>query len=86
MGALNDKMTALADKIREKHIVYPYKMNIDKMIEPNNPNAADFLVRGDGTGYAAGGNFWWDASGTIHADPMSFVISEQSVGMLLASF
>jgi hypothetical protein len=33
MGALNDKMTALADKIREKHIVYPYKMNIDKMIE-----------------------------------------------------
>ena len=33
MGVLNDKMTALADKIREKHMVYPYKMNIDKMIE-----------------------------------------------------
>ena len=50
--------------------------NIDKFVEPNNPQAADFLVRGDGTGYAAGGNFWWDSSGTIHADPMSFVISE----------
>ena len=60
--------------------------NIDKKIEPDNPQAADFLIRGDGTGYAAGGNFWWDSSGTIYADPLSFIISEQSVGMLLASF
>ena len=58
---------------------------VDRMIEPNNPNAADFLVRMDGTGYAAGGNFWWESDGTIHADPLSFVISENSVGALLSS-
>lgn len=59
---------------------------VDRAIEPNNPNAADFLVRMDGTGYAAGGNFWWESNGTIHADPLSFVISDNSVGALLASF
>lgn len=59
--------------------------NIDKALEPDNPNAADFLVRMDGTGYAAGGNFWWESDGTIHADPLSFVISENSVGALLAA-
>lgn len=58
---------------------------VDRAIEPNNPNAADFLVRMDGTGYAAGGNFWWESDGTIHADPLSFVISENSVGALLSS-
>lgn len=58
---------------------------VDRAIEPNNPNAADFLVRMDGTGYAAGGNFWWESDGTIHADPLSFVISESSVGALLSS-
>lgn len=67
-------------------VIWAGGSNIDVFAEPNNPQAADFLVRGDGTGYAAGGNFWWDANGIIHADPMSFVISEQSVGMLLASF
>lgn len=67
-------------------VIWAGGSNIDVFAEPNNPQAADFLVRGDGTGYAAGGNFWWDSNGIIHADPMSFVISEQSVGMLLASF
>lgn len=50
-----------------------------------NNDYAQFLVRMDGTGYAAGGNFWWESDGTIHADPLSFVISEQSVGALLSS-
>ena len=33
MGRLNDKMTQLADKIRSKTFLYPYRMSIDKMIE-----------------------------------------------------
>lgn len=60
--------------------------NIDKALEPDNPNAADFLVRMDGTGYAAGGNFSWDSSGKIFADPQSFLVTEDSIGALLTSF
>lgn len=59
---------------------------IDATINTNAENAAKFLVRADGTGYAAGGNFWWNAAGEIHADPLSFVVGEDSVSALLKSF
>lgn len=49
-------------------------------------NPADFLVRHDGTGYAAGGKMWWDEDGKIHADPQSFLINEQYVGNVMQLF
>lgn len=67
-------------------VIWAGGSNVDIFVEPDNPNAADFLVRADGTGYAAGGNFWWESDGTIHADPLSFLISDESVGALLSSF
>lgn len=32
------------------------------------------LIRMDGTGYFAKGNFWWDANGKIYADPTSLFL------------
>lgn len=49
-------------------------------------NPADFLVRHDGTGYAAGGKMWWDENGKIHADPQSFLINEEYVGNVMQLF
>lgn len=48
--------------------------------------AAKSLLRFDGTGYFANGNLWWDADGTLHADPTSFIISKNNVGVQLALF
>ena len=52
----------------------------------SNPDAADFLVRMDGSGYAAGGKLSWDITGKVKADPLSFFVGENIVGALLASF
>lgn len=49
-------------------------------------NPADFLVRHDGTGYAAGGALWWEKDGKVHADPQSFLINEQYVGNVMQLF
>mgnify|MGYP002290787472 CR=1 FL=1 len=49
-------------------------------------NIAQGLDRMDGTGYRASGNFWWDADGNIHADPLSFFVGEETVGNVLALF
>ena len=48
--------------------------------------AAKSLLRFDGTGYFADGNLWWDADGTLHADPTSFIINENNIGVQLAFF
>lgn len=48
--------------------------------------AAKSLLRFDGTGYFANGNLWWDADGTLHADPTSFIINKDNVGVQLALF
>ena len=48
--------------------------------------AAKSLLRFDGTGYFANGNLWWDADGTLHADPTSFIINKNNVGVQLALF
>lgn len=48
--------------------------------------AAKSLLRFDGTGYFANGNLWWDADGTLHADPTSFIINKNNVGVQLAFF
>ena len=48
--------------------------------------AAKSLLRFDGTGYFANGNLWWDANGTLHADPTSFIINKNNVGVQLALF
>lgn len=48
--------------------------------------AAKSLLRFDGTGYFANGNLWWDADGVLHADPTSFIINKNNVGVQLALF
>jgi hypothetical protein len=48
--------------------------------------AAKSLLRFDGTGYFANGNLWWDADGILHADPTSFIINKNNVGVQLALF
>lgn len=48
--------------------------------------AAKSLLRFDGTGYFANGNLWWDVDGTLHADPTSFIINKNNVGVQLALF
>ena len=47
---------------------------------------AQGVDRMDGTGYRAGGNFWWDADGNLFADPMTFIVGENYVGLNLALF
>ena len=54
--------------------------------EEEKKNAAKSLLRFDGTGYFANGNLWWDADGTLHADPTSFIINKNNVGVQLALF
>ena len=49
-------------------------------------NVAKGLVRMDGTGYFANGNLWWESDGTLHADPLSFFVGEESVGDVLGLF
>lgn len=49
-------------------------------------NVASALVRMDGTGYFAKGKFWWESDGTLHADPLSFFVGEDSVGDVLGLF
>lgn len=48
--------------------------------------AAKSLLRFDGTGYFANGNLWWDEDGILHADPTSFIINKNNVGVQLALF
>lgn len=54
--------------------------------EEEKKNAAKSLLRFDGTGYFANGNLWWDADGILHADPTSFIINKNNVGVQLALF
>lgn len=63
-----------------------YDAESGKFNVPDDVKPANFLVRMDGTGYAAGGNFWWDNDGKIHADPQSFIINEQYVGNIMQLF
>ena len=53
---------------------------------PNNIRVATGVDRMDGTGYRANGKFWWDESGKLHADPLSFFVGDTNVGGLLAAF
>lgn len=54
--------------------------------EDEMDSAAKSLLRFDGTGYFANGNLWWDANGILHADPTSFIINKNNVGVQLALF
>ena len=49
-------------------------------------NVATGLIRFDGTGYFANGNLWWEEDGTLHADPLSFFVGEETVGDVLGLF
>lgn len=63
----------------------------------NRPlNTATSVLRFDGSGYLGykrntvaskdEAPIWWDADGNIHANPLSFFVGEETVGLLLASF
>ncbi len=53
---------------------------------PDNVRVAKGVDRMDGTGYRANGKFWWDESGKLYADPLSFFVGDTTVGGLLAAF
>lgn len=62
---------------------------LDKFDYPESSvpeNVAKGLVRFDGTGYFANGALWWEEDGTLHADPLSFYVGEETVGILLSAF
>lgn len=63
-----------------------YDSSTGKFNVPAGVRPATAMDRMDGTGYRAGGSFWWDNDGMLHADPLSFFVGEDTVGALLASF
>lgn len=63
-----------------------YNSSTGKFDVPAGVRPATAMDRMDGTGYRAGGAFWWDNDGMLHADPLSFFVGEDTVGGLLASF
>ena len=63
-----------------------YDSSTGKFNVPAGVRPATGMDRMDGTGYRAGGAFWWDNDGMIHADPLSFFVGEDTVGALLSSF
>lgn len=67
----NNRIWKLKDGITEEDIPSNIARGIDRM---------------DGTGYRAGGNFWWDTEGNIYADPLSFFVGENSLGNVAALF
>ena len=63
-----------------------YDSSTGKFNVPAGVRPATAMDRMDGTGYRAGGSFWWDNDGMLHADPLSFFVGEDTVGALLTSF
>lgn len=59
---------------------------VDKDYNNGNLTPATSLIRFDGSGYLANGAIWWDVDGTVHADPTSFIINKNNVGVQLALF
>ena len=62
---------------------------LDKFDYPESSvpeNVAKGLVRFAGTGYFANGALWWEGDGTLHADPLSFFVGQDTVGVLLSAF
>ena len=49
-------------------------------------DAAQAMVRMDGSGYLAGGAIHWGTDGKLHADPLSFFVGEEYVGLHLSLF
>lgn len=59
---------------------------VDKDYNNGNLTPATSLIRFDGSGYLANGAIWWDVDGMVHADPTSFIINKNNVGVQLALF
>lgn len=49
-------------------------------------DGATSLIRFDGSGYFANGAIWWNKTGQLHADPLSFFVGDNYVGLNLALF
>ena len=57
--------------------------------QPDNTFSQDgaiSLIRFDGSGYFANGAIWWNKIGQLHADPLSFFVGDNYVGLNLALF
>lgn len=63
------------------------RIDRDNYVDGEIPSdAAKALIRMDGSGYLADGGIWWGTDGKIHADPQSFIISENQLGDYLELF
>lgn len=63
-----------------------YKWVLKPGADVSGLRIAKGVDRMDGTGYRANGNFWWDETGKLYADPLSFFVGENTVGNVLALF
>lgn len=59
---------------------------VDKDYNNGNLTPATSLIRFDGSGYLANGAIYWGVDGKVHADPTSFIINKNNVGVQLALF
>lgn len=59
---------------------------VDKDYNDGSKTPANTIFRFDGSGYVAGGAIWWGTDGRVHADPTSFIISENNLGAYLTFF
>lgn len=59
---------------------------VDKDYNDGSKTPANTIFRFDGSGYVAGGAIWWGTDGRVHADPTSFIISEENLGAYLTFF
>ena len=59
---------------------------VDKDYNDGTKTPAVSAIRFDGSGYFANGAIWWGADGKFHADPKSFLIDEQNIGVYLTLF
>ena len=63
-------------------------LKLDGTLDMDNmpTNHARGIDRMDGSGYRANGNLWWDTEGRVHADPLSFFVGENQMGLSSALF
>lgn len=87
-GNVQSGINGAIDKNRGKKSIATWwgGQMVDKDYNSGNLTPATSLIRFDGSGYLANGAIWWDVSGKVHADPTSFIISENNLGAYLIFF
>ena len=87
-GNIQSGINGAIDKKRGKKSIATWwgGQMVDKDYNSGSLTPATSLVRFDGSGYLANGAIWWDVDGKVHADPTSFIISEENLGAYLTFF